>query len=178
MGLMLLPHNAPDAAKNVAYLVDEIWYHAGDTSTDVRTWKYTKANKIIKSFCQLFLINLNFCFSYSLQLYTCKNKKAVMALLVIIIKLNVSHSKMWQRVSLKIHAHCRGTGIFIKSMKRYSLGFLQVRYVKGNCWWSGHWPNGNFVPHCHWLQSLNDHHHYNHFRKPHQERKMPINITS
>mgnify|MGYP002260037984 CR=1 FL=1 len=37
MGLMLLPYNAPDAAKNVAYLVDEIWYHAGDTSTDVRT---------------------------------------------------------------------------------------------------------------------------------------------
>lgn len=35
MGLMLLPHNAPDAAKNVAYMVDEIWYHAGDTSTDV-----------------------------------------------------------------------------------------------------------------------------------------------
>ncbi|XP_074616624.1 ubiquinone biosynthesis protein COQ9-B, mitochondrial-like isoform X1 [Acropora palmata] len=35
MGLMLLPYNAPDAAKNVAYLVDEIWYHAGDTSTDI-----------------------------------------------------------------------------------------------------------------------------------------------
>ena len=40
MGLMLLPHNAPDAAKNVAYMVDEIWYHAGDTSTDVRTSNY------------------------------------------------------------------------------------------------------------------------------------------
>jgi len=40
MGLMLLPHNAPDAAKNVAYMVDEIWYHAGDTSTDIN-W-YTK----------------------------------------------------------------------------------------------------------------------------------------
>lgn len=37
MGLMLLPQNAPDALKNVAYLVDEIWYHAGDTSTDVRS---------------------------------------------------------------------------------------------------------------------------------------------
>ncbi len=36
MGLMLLPQNAPDAVKNVAYMVDEIWYHAGDTSTDVR----------------------------------------------------------------------------------------------------------------------------------------------
>ena len=35
MGLMLLPQNAPDATKNVAYMVDEIWYHAGDTSTDV-----------------------------------------------------------------------------------------------------------------------------------------------
>jgi len=35
MGLMLLPQNAPDAMKNVAYMVDEIWYHAGDTSTDV-----------------------------------------------------------------------------------------------------------------------------------------------
>lgn len=40
MGLMLLPQNAPDAMKNVAYLVDEIWYHAGDTSTDIN-W-YTK----------------------------------------------------------------------------------------------------------------------------------------
>ena len=35
MGLLLLPQNAPDAMKNVAYMVDEIWYHAGDTSTDV-----------------------------------------------------------------------------------------------------------------------------------------------
>ena len=35
MGLMLLPQNAPDAIRNVAYMVDEIWYHAGDTSTDV-----------------------------------------------------------------------------------------------------------------------------------------------
>ena len=34
--MMLLPQNAPDAIKNVAYMVDEIWYHAGDTSTDVR----------------------------------------------------------------------------------------------------------------------------------------------
>ena len=38
MGLMLLPQNAPDATKNVAYMVDEIWYHAGDTSTDVRSY--------------------------------------------------------------------------------------------------------------------------------------------
>merc|ERR1739846_218156 len=27
MGLMLLPQNAPDAVRNVAYMVDEIWYH-------------------------------------------------------------------------------------------------------------------------------------------------------
>ncbi|XP_068724328.1 ubiquinone biosynthesis protein COQ9-B, mitochondrial-like [Montipora capricornis] len=40
MGLMLLPYNAPDSAKNIAYMVDEIWYHAGDTSTDIN-W-YTK----------------------------------------------------------------------------------------------------------------------------------------
>lgn len=35
MGLMLMPQSAPDAVRNVAYMVDEIWYHAGDTSTDV-----------------------------------------------------------------------------------------------------------------------------------------------
>ena len=48
MGLMLLPHNAPDAAKNVAYMVDEIWYHAGDTSTDVCSKIFS--NKIIGLF--------------------------------------------------------------------------------------------------------------------------------
>ncbi|EDO32539.1 predicted protein [Nematostella vectensis] len=40
MQLMMRPENAPDALKNVAYMVDEIWYHAGDTSTDYN-W-YTK----------------------------------------------------------------------------------------------------------------------------------------
>ena len=48
MGLMLLPHNAPDAAKNVAYMVDEIWYHAGDTSTDV-------CSKIFSTYIGLFI---------------------------------------------------------------------------------------------------------------------------
>lgn len=55
MGLMLLPYNAPDAAKNVAYLVDEIWYHAGDTSTDVRTWKCNKAKNDQNFFVSFFL---------------------------------------------------------------------------------------------------------------------------
>ena len=45
---MLLPHNAPDAAKNVAYMVDEIWYHAGDTSTDVSSKIF--ANEIVGLF--------------------------------------------------------------------------------------------------------------------------------
>jgi len=35
MRLMAMPQNAPDALKAVSYMVDDIWYHAGDTSTDV-----------------------------------------------------------------------------------------------------------------------------------------------
>ena len=35
MAVMLLPQNSPDALRNVAHMVDDIWYHAGDTSTDV-----------------------------------------------------------------------------------------------------------------------------------------------
>ncbi|KAK3747035.1 hypothetical protein QZH41_017809 [Actinostola sp. cb2023] len=40
MRLMTIPQNAPDALKAVSYMVDDIWYHAGDTSTDIN-W-YTK----------------------------------------------------------------------------------------------------------------------------------------
>ncbi|CAH1779004.1 unnamed protein product [Owenia fusiformis] len=40
MGIMTLPQNAPTAWQNLANLVDEIWYHAGDRSTDMN-W-YTK----------------------------------------------------------------------------------------------------------------------------------------
>ena len=56
MGLMLLPHNAPDAAKNVAYMVDEIWYHAGDTSTDVSS--KIIANEIVGLFINRLGISL------------------------------------------------------------------------------------------------------------------------
>ncbi|KAJ3093208.1 hypothetical protein HK102_000009 [Quaeritorhiza haematococci] len=36
LALMALPQNAPNALKNLAELVDEIWFLAGDRSTDVR----------------------------------------------------------------------------------------------------------------------------------------------
>ena len=29
------PDNAPTAMESLAHMVDEVWYHAGDTSTDV-----------------------------------------------------------------------------------------------------------------------------------------------
>lgn len=35
MSLLLLPHNIPDSLKHLSTLVDDIWYYAGDRSTDV-----------------------------------------------------------------------------------------------------------------------------------------------
>ena len=35
MAMMALPQNIPEAVSNLTNLTDEIWYHAGDTSTDV-----------------------------------------------------------------------------------------------------------------------------------------------
>ncbi|CAL8293094.1 unnamed protein product [Boreogadus saida] len=40
MSLLLLPHNIPDSLKHLSSLIDDIWYHAGDRSTDMN-W-YTK----------------------------------------------------------------------------------------------------------------------------------------
>ncbi|KAL4234219.1 Ubiquinone biosynthesis protein coq9 [Mactra antiquata] len=40
MGMMAIPVNAPEALNNLLNLTDEIWYHAGDKSTDFN-W-YTK----------------------------------------------------------------------------------------------------------------------------------------
>ncbi|RVE72307.1 hypothetical protein OJAV_G00060570 [Oryzias javanicus] len=40
MSLLLLPHNIPDSLKHLSNLVDDIWYYAGDRSTDMN-W-YTK----------------------------------------------------------------------------------------------------------------------------------------
>ncbi|KAL5021950.1 hypothetical protein ScPMuIL_001105 [Solemya velum] len=40
MGLLALPQNTPRALKNLGHLVDDMWYHAGDRSTDIN-W-YTK----------------------------------------------------------------------------------------------------------------------------------------
>ena len=37
MGIMTLPPNAPEALSNLLNLTDEIWYYAGDRSTDVST---------------------------------------------------------------------------------------------------------------------------------------------
>ncbi|KAM7414060.1 hypothetical protein PAMA_019059 [Pampus argenteus] len=35
MSMLLLPHNIPDSLKHLSTLVDDIWYYAGDRSTDV-----------------------------------------------------------------------------------------------------------------------------------------------
>uniref|UniRef100_A0A673XWH8 Ubiquinone biosynthesis protein n=1 Tax=Salmo trutta TaxID=8032 RepID=A0A673XWH8_SALTR len=35
MSILLLPHNIPDSLKHLSTLVDDIWYYAGDRSTDV-----------------------------------------------------------------------------------------------------------------------------------------------
>ena len=35
MGLMALPQNVPESLKHLGHLVDDIWYYAGDRSTDV-----------------------------------------------------------------------------------------------------------------------------------------------
>jgi len=40
MRLLMHPENAPAALESLAHMVDEVWYHAGDTSTDFN-W-YTK----------------------------------------------------------------------------------------------------------------------------------------
>nr|XP_020441342.1 ubiquinone biosynthesis protein COQ9, mitochondrial [Monopterus albus] len=40
MSLLLLPHNIPDSLKQLSTLVDDIWYYAGDRSTNMN-W-YTK----------------------------------------------------------------------------------------------------------------------------------------
>uniref|UniRef100_A0A3B4DUP9 Ubiquinone biosynthesis protein n=1 Tax=Pygocentrus nattereri TaxID=42514 RepID=A0A3B4DUP9_PYGNA len=40
MSLLLLPHNIPESLKHLSTLVDDIWYYAGDRSTDM-SW-YTR----------------------------------------------------------------------------------------------------------------------------------------
>ncbi|XP_032404093.1 ubiquinone biosynthesis protein COQ9, mitochondrial isoform X2 [Xiphophorus hellerii] len=35
MSILLLPHNIPDSLKHLSTMVDDIWYYAGDRSTDV-----------------------------------------------------------------------------------------------------------------------------------------------
>lgn len=40
MSILLLPHNIPDSLKHLSNLVDDIWFYAGDRSTDMN-W-YTK----------------------------------------------------------------------------------------------------------------------------------------
>ncbi|XP_067090321.1 ubiquinone biosynthesis protein COQ9, mitochondrial [Osmerus mordax] len=40
MSILLLPHNIPDSLKHLSTLVDDMWYYAGDRSTDLN-W-YTK----------------------------------------------------------------------------------------------------------------------------------------
>ncbi|KAL4623561.1 ubiquinone biosynthesis protein COQ9, mitochondrial isoform X1 [Arapaima gigas] len=40
MSILLLPHNIPDSLKHLSTLVDDIWYYAGDRSTDLN-W-YTR----------------------------------------------------------------------------------------------------------------------------------------
>ncbi|XP_064192000.1 ubiquinone biosynthesis protein COQ9-B, mitochondrial-like isoform X1 [Anguilla rostrata] len=39
MSILLLPHNIPDSLKHLSTLIDDIWYYAGDRSTDVSVSK-------------------------------------------------------------------------------------------------------------------------------------------
>ncbi|XP_061878359.1 ubiquinone biosynthesis protein COQ9, mitochondrial [Entelurus aequoreus] len=39
MSILLLPHNIPEALKHLSTLVDDIWYHAGDRSTDMNWYR-------------------------------------------------------------------------------------------------------------------------------------------
>lgn len=41
LGLMALPTNAPTSLKLLSELVDDMWYHAGDTAVDVRKIRLT-----------------------------------------------------------------------------------------------------------------------------------------
>ena len=46
MGLMALPPNVPKSLQHLSTLVDDIWYHAGDTSADV-------SSLLLQSYCNL-----------------------------------------------------------------------------------------------------------------------------
>nr|XP_057932273.1 ubiquinone biosynthesis protein COQ9, mitochondrial [Doryrhamphus excisus] len=39
MSILLLPHNIPEALKHLSTLVDDIWYYAGDRSTDMNWYR-------------------------------------------------------------------------------------------------------------------------------------------
>ena len=53
MSLLLLPHNIPDSLKHLSSLIDDIWYHAGDRSTDVsgsQAHSYQASLKMVSTF--------------------------------------------------------------------------------------------------------------------------------
>ncbi|KAG9352634.1 hypothetical protein JZ751_021048 [Albula glossodonta] len=43
MSILLLPHNIPDSLKHLSTLIDDIWYYAGDRSTDVSGFSKSKS---------------------------------------------------------------------------------------------------------------------------------------
>ena len=45
------PDNAPTAMESLAHMVDEVWYHAGDTSTDVSVDQFVLDVKIVVLVC-------------------------------------------------------------------------------------------------------------------------------
>ena len=49
MALKAFPTNAPTALENLALMVDDMWYHAGDRSTDFG-W-YTKRGLLATIYC-------------------------------------------------------------------------------------------------------------------------------
>ncbi|RXM31219.1 Ubiquinone biosynthesis protein COQ9, mitochondrial [Acipenser ruthenus] len=65
MSILLLPHNIPESLKHLSTLVDDIWYYAGDRSTDVSS----KARAFDPKHCFIF-INYPDSFYYRLNWYT------------------------------------------------------------------------------------------------------------
>ncbi|XP_058501527.1 ubiquinone biosynthesis protein COQ9, mitochondrial isoform X1 [Solea solea] len=43
MSILLLPHNIPDSLKHLSNMVDDIWYYAGDRSTDVSGYHHPRS---------------------------------------------------------------------------------------------------------------------------------------
>lgn len=58
LSILLLPHNIPDSLKHLTTMVDDIWYYAGDRSTDVSDSFDPKSTSLLLALTQLSFIPL------------------------------------------------------------------------------------------------------------------------